>query len=1175
MRNGTVCLCVAAAIVFGGADSGRGQNWSWQEPHAEVGARGDLTWKPLPFVFERGDSVRYIDYERGSDENPGTRDRPWQHHPWDAKAGGKAAACAGIHTYVFKRGVAYRGALKLRESGATGTPIRLTSDPTWGAGDAVLCGSQQVRRWQRGADHQDIPQAEKVWFADLDFAPRCVWLVGEGGDVVRIPLARTPNWEVSDLDDIKSQWWHWDYAGTKPFDVFTETDAGKKLYLGVDTAHLTRPADYYQDALVWTEYGWVMGTPYPARVEVVDTERKGLGFGGQWGGVGSYKIVRYNRYYLEDKPHYLDAPGEFWFHKKGRGGRLYIRLPGDQNPNEAHVEAARHLNLLDSTGVSHIDISGLTFRFTNVYWSLDAGPWVGPDVDPACIRLLGSGTDIRVAHCLFEHVHMPIRMKAVSKDDAIDRITISDNIFRFTDHGAVSIADGTEYGVKEPPLGRLYDVRVMRNQGYQIGMRPNRFGQGHALEVSYAETMEIAGNVLDRCYGSGIFLFGGKASGFLGDRPLSRMLVHHNKVTDSLLNSNDWGGIETWQGGPAYVYNNISGNPGGYWHYNFMLNPGRPARARFGHAYYLDGAFKNYHFNNIAWGKSKDPLSRLGNTAAFQEIHSYQNTFFNNTVYNFVKGTRRQSPHAGRDKFLGNVWDGIGEWLFWHATPAESPEEGNAADAGEQQSHFALETNAYSRNVFRDLSDKFAVFEPSGRWHQSLDSFRAALEAHEALASDVGQVAGRPVLRDPAQHDFRPASGSLAVDRGVKVFVPWGLYATVGEWHFYPVGDDPTRILDEHWTMTVAHENRQDYYKLPMYPLRAVNVGAEDYVSGPLEDWTRGALQLDGRSQYAVLENARLGASDAPGAEPAPAPPAIPESYDWVTIAALAEIVPGERFTVELHLQGIDPGQKIGADLHWHKAGGAHGGFNTWGGAQDVAGAGPYAFSFNPQDKPDLESFQVLVYLSPTGDWADNTAVARFTIPKAVTTSPAEPAPVRNAQVATSNFLIEAYFRTESGTAGAVVTEKMARAGYSLTINAAGGVAFALRGADAAAALDSVTRINDGKWHHVIAEADRAGETLTLYVDGRLDAAGPGVGSEVSLANEADLYIGGTPGGRYLSGTLEFLRLSLGTLADAKTNIDEVYAWQFDGPFLRDFAGCEPAALRRDAGALEHREPLR
>jgi hypothetical protein len=46
------------------------------------------------------------------------------------------------------------------------------------------------------------------------------------------------------------------------------------------------------------------------------------------------------------------------------------------------------------------------------------------------------------------------------------------------------------------------------------------------------------------------------------------------------------------------------------------------------------------------------------------------------------------------------------------------------------------------------------------------------------------------------------------------------------------------------------------------------------------------------------------------------------------------------------------------------------------------------------------------------------------------------------------------------------------------------------------------------------------------------------------------------------------MRICLGTLNDAKTDIKELYAWEFNGPFLRDFAGNAPRG-KRDAGALE------
>jgi hypothetical protein len=1034
--------------------------WSWQQPYAKVLDRGDLEWNPKPFVFEKGASVRYIDYESGNDENEGTsKDRPWQHHPWDPEATGNAAACGGTHTYVFKRGVVYRGHLLADESGKAGDPIRLTSDPSWGRGEAVIAGSERAKSWSRGADRADIPEPEKVWWTDLNFAPRLVWIIGSDGTIARIPLARTPNWKVSDPDDVKSEWWQWDMEGVKWFNSLTEDG---QLDLAVDSVHLTQPADYYQDAILWTEHGWVMGAPYPVRVERVDSAKKGLAFEGRYGAPGSYPIVRYCRYFLEDKPQYLDDPeGEFWFDKKGDGGRLYLRLPGDADPNAAHIEAARYANLIDSTGLSHVSITGLTFRFTNVPWDLDCVPYrQGDDLDPACIRLLGSGTDLRVANCLFEHVNTAVRMRAVGKDDAIDRVVLSDNEVRVTDRGGFHILEGSPWGEVFRNSGLLYDVKILRNKLTLTGMRPTRFNLGDAIDVLNAQTVDVAGNVLDRLYAIGINVQGAKRGGSARDVPLTRILIHHNKVTNSLLSDDDFGGIETWQGGPAYVYDNISGNPGGYRNFWLLENP--PRDPRFGHAYYLDGAFKNYHFNNIAWGRSKDPYNRLGNTAAFQEIISYQNTFFNNTIYNFIKGTRRQAPQAGRDKFLGNVWQGIGGWLFWHSQPAKTPEEGNARDAGRRRRHYALNTDAYARNVFYDLApDRFGVLEPSGRWLGDIGAFRETLEKNHAIVSSVGEMADKAPLRDPAHLDFRLAPGSAAVDEGVKVFVPWGLYAMVGEWNFYPTGGDPTSIIDEHWYMTPYYLERDNYYERPMYPLQAVNVTAKDYVPGPLEDWTAGALRLNGKDQYATIPNAKLVA---------------PFAYD---------------------------------------------------------------ISYTKDDQPVTEH--------RTAQGED----------------------LKNPQVYRSSFLIEAYFKAEPGRPGGVLMEKTGAAGYSLTIDGNGRVLFVVKAEGGSGRVVGRAKVNDGRWHHVLAECDRAGGTLTLYIDGKKDAQAAGIGPEVTLANDADLYVGGTPNGRCLAGTLDFLRIALGTLADAKTTIEELYAWEFNGPFLRDFTGLAPVGARRDAGAIE------
>ena len=99
-------------------------------------------------------------------------------------------------------------------------------------GEAVLSGSEAVRNWTKGARHKDIPEPEKVWRADLDFAPRSIWNVGKDGAITRIPLARTPNWKVSNPDDVKKEWWVWDNPG-KPFGNTTTNARGQTISLGI------------------------------------------------------------------------------------------------------------------------------------------------------------------------------------------------------------------------------------------------------------------------------------------------------------------------------------------------------------------------------------------------------------------------------------------------------------------------------------------------------------------------------------------------------------------------------------------------------------------------------------------------------------------------------------------------------------------------------------------------------------------------------------------------------------------------------------------------------------------------------------------------------------------------------------------------------------------------------
>jgi hypothetical protein len=675
--------------------------FSWQVPNAAVLPTGDLAWQPAPYVYTPGPSVRYIDFAGGNDRHDGlTPATAWQHHPWDRAARGKAQRCTGIHTYVFKRGVTYRGALIVPD-GAAGTAsnlIQLTSDPQWGTGPAVLAGAAIVTNWQRGA-HPRMHAQQNIWHADLPFAPRAVWLLGTNDTIRRLNLARAPNWSVSDPDDVLAEWWRWEnpfWWANKHKTNLNDT----VMHLGIDTQHLTGAPEDYVGGMVWSEWGVVMGAPYAARIEAYDPAQKAIAFQGPWLR-DSQQIHRNNRYMLEDLPQLLDEPGEFWFDNAGRGGRLYVRLPDDADPTNAVIEAARHINLIEATRMRHVRISGLTFRCNNLHWDLTALGWQHRDVENAAIRLLGGGTDIRIEHCTFLHVAQAVRLEA-QQGGMLDDILIADNQILHTDHGGIVVGMDRQAGARS-----VGAVRILRNVLREIGMRAARVNGNMAVTVSFPTTAELAGNIIERCAAAGLFVFGGKPSGARDDVPFSRILIHHNKVIDPLLMANDWGGIETWQGGPFYVYNNISGNPGGLM--NWTADQKKDGTPRFGHAYYLDGSFKNYHFNNIAWGKNNTLGSKYANCAAFQEIISYQNTFFNNTVYKFVVPSRRQAPQAGRNKFLGNIFDDITQIVFRHSD--NEGKDPNARDAGAAATAFAYETSAYADNVFHDITGKFAVFE--------------------------------------------------------------------------------------------------------------------------------------------------------------------------------------------------------------------------------------------------------------------------------------------------------------------------------------------------------------------------------------------------------------------------------------------------------------------------------
>ncbi len=1024
--------------------------WDWSRPQAEILPEGDLKWAPREFDFKsnKHGSIRYIDYDAGDDSNSGlSKESPWKHHPWDKNAAGKSKECSGIHCYVFKRGSIYRGSLTVREAGEKGNPIFLTSDPSWGSGEASLHGSEKISGWKKGG-HSKMPESEKVWRAEIHFLSRLVCIVSKDGKTERLKLARTPNWNPANHQDYLQECWSWENPEWWKPGKYKRALGGSKVLVGRDSRHLTKDEDFYRDAIVWTEWGIVMGAPYASKIEKFDPASRELYFSGPWYG-DSGQINTNHRYWLEDKAQFLDEPGEFWVEDTGNGsGILYLRLPGDADPSSVTIEAAKHVNLiedlasskaparidilspkqkaeLEKTGARHLKISGLSFRFCNPHWRLDDQVWMHKNADSACIRFLGACKDVEISNCRFEEVPKAIRIDPIFFERRVSDIRISDNEIISADHGGISVSAGAQ-SFEAKTGTSLGDVKILRNSLKDIGFRPVRPNGQVAISVNFPETALISGNIVEHCGGAGIFVFGGKGNRESHHVPFNRIVIHNNKVLDSLMIANDWGGIETWQGGPFYVYGNISGN---------ALGPMNWGGKTFGHAYYLDGSFKNYLFNNIAFGKSNDLKNlRYANCSAFQEIHSYQNSFFNNTAYKFLEASRRQAPHAGRDKFISNIFDDASKYVFRHSD--KEGQDPNAKDAGAHVEDFNYPTNAFSKNVFYGITGKTAVFEAYGGDYASPKDFSEALSKKFAMASDVGILCTEPPLANPEKGDFRLSKQSAAIGMGSKVFVPWARYDTVAEWNFFPDPSNPCLINDEHWNMKPQMNDRETYYKSPFYPLVANKASSTDYISGILEDWICGALKLDGKEQYLKME--------------------LPK---------------------------------------------------------------------NPQD------------FDP--------------------------------QISKSSFTIECVVKIESASNG-ILAEKMDENGWRLSIAKNGRLSFTVKSGELSKVLLSQKELNNSTWCHIVAECDRKEKQLRLFIDGKFDSSSDGIGEDASLAGNSALYVGGTPAGGNLSASLDFLRISRGSLSDAKTTVEELYAWEFDGPSNCDFNfRATPTNLKRDAGAIQ------
>jgi hypothetical protein len=554
---------------------------------------------------------------------------------------------------------------------------------------------------------------------------------------------------------------------------------------------------------------------------------------------------------MEDRPVFLDEPGEFWI----ANGIIYLVLPAGETAAGVTLELAARLSALRLQNAARVEIAGLAFRHFNI-----ADPITDRLVNfrsMAAVHLDGPATQVTVRHCTFTQVAKAVLAYPRAVGDVIDHLTVRDCTINDTDQNAIMIRDGDQW---EDPgrIGEIGHVNVLRNQLDNIGQRPWVHDEGHAIEIFCGQVVEVAGNMISRAYGSGIWCFNGKNENSYGTpsrrlraRPFNRVVVRENAVSDALLHTSDWGGIASWAGGPSYVYNNHVSNVRGYRHYSWRLytHLGTPT---LGLAVYFDHQYKGYAFNNVLRGSEPDPGARYSTTYGYFEANGFLNAVFNNTITGTVYGIGKYLGYNGhnRSHYLGNIFERmVATGAYINQNQGGDSAIDNPFTQPLGQGRVDPTTLAYGRNILAGTSTPAGGVGPNIKYTAVAD-FASAYVGEGALTATLGPSATPPVLTQTSTNDYRPESATLG--QAVRYFVPWSLRDTVGEWHFRLSPLLPATIHGEHFNMSPEWYAADMYILIPRFNLTSPGLTATDYEAGVLEDWIQSAARLAPSRAYTL-----------------------------------------------------------------------------------------------------------------------------------------------------------------------------------------------------------------------------------------------------------------------------------------------------------------------------------
>ena len=187
-----------------------------------------------------------------------------------------------------------------------------------------------------------------------------------------------------------------------------------------------------------------------------------------------------------------------------------------------------------------------------------------------------------------------------------------------------------------------------------------------------------------------------------------------------------------------------------------------------------------------------------------------------------------------------------------------------------------------------------------------------------------------------------------------------------------------------------------------------------------------------------------------------------------------------------------------------------------------------------------------------------------------------------------NDFTLEAWFKTSDQ--GAMISRSASGVGYSLTVLVGGNISFGMFDdmSGSYTQTTTATGFNDGNWHHVAASyAGATTGTVSIYIDGVLEA-GAEIDNKVgSISNAGSLRIGSSQSANFFTGALDEVMIhnTAKTQAEVRLNLhlslrgicdaNIVGCWKFNetsGTSIADLSGGGATGTLNGGTALEPSE---